>query len=89
MKCHLLCYFIIGAAIGFAVADLGVICESESLFFDLSDSGFSYGDIPVVVTPQPCSDYPGNLSALFSDIPTASASLGIIIFMCIELVVTS
>ncbi len=74
-----------GTAIGFEVTDFGVIREPESVFFILIDGGFSYGDIPVLVAPLPCSDYPGNLSALFSDIPAASASLGI--FMCIEIVV--
>ncbi len=76
---------ITGAAIGFEVTDFGVIREPESVFFHLSNSGFSYDDIPVVVAPLPCSDYPGDLSALFSDIPAASASLGI--FICIEFVV--
>ena len=70
----LLC--LLGAAIGFDVTDLGAIHEPASVIFSLSGNGFSYGNIPVQVTPLPCSDYPGNLSALFSDIPAASASLG-------------
>ncbi len=78
---------ITGTAIGFEVTDFGVIREPESVFFRFIDSGFSYGDIPAVVTPLPCSDYPGNLSALFSDIPAASESASLGIFMCIEFVV--
>ena len=66
-----------GAVIGFGDnPDFGTITEGSGVFFSLDTEGFSYGTISVQVTPLPCSDYPGNLSALFDNVPAASASAG-------------
>ena len=67
----------IGAVIGFATdPDLGTVIEGDFVSFSLGGSGFSYGTISVQVTPTSCSDYPGDLSALFSNVPATSASTG-------------
>ena len=69
----------IGAVVGFGVndTDFGTIIEGgPPVFFSIGGTGFSYGTISVQVTPLPCSDYPGDLTALFSNVPTASASTG-------------
>ncbi|XP_064395240.1 uncharacterized protein LOC135342430 isoform X2 [Halichondria panicea] len=63
------------AVVGFKTRDLRILAEGQSIFLMVDGRGFSYGSIPVEVTPLPCSDYPGDLSALFSDIPTASITL--------------
>ena len=42
----------------------------------MEGTGFSYGNIQVLLTPLPCSEYPGDLTALFDDVPDASASTG-------------
>ena len=39
-------------------------------------TGFSYGDVPVQITPLACSDYEGDLEELFTDIPADSADPG-------------
>ena len=74
-----------GAVIGFRdiTVDIpGLPSFSSSVFeggqvaLAIEGSGFAYGNVPVRVTPLPCSDYPGNLTALFDDVPAASASLG-------------
>ena len=57
-------------------SDFGTITEGSGVFFTVNTAGFSYGTITVQVTPLPCSDYPGNLSALFNNVPAASASAG-------------
>ncbi len=62
--------------VGFKTRDLRILAEGQSIFLIVDGRGFSYGSIPVEVTPLPCSDYPGDLSALFSDIPTASITSG-------------
>ncbi len=72
----LFCFtFLVGAVVGFKNRSLGVIVEGQSRFLIVDGTGFSYGDIPFRVTPFPCSEYPGNLSALFNDLPAISASL--------------
>ena len=65
-----------GAAVNFDVTDLGTIAEGQFVSLSVASSGFSYGNIPVLITPLPCSDYNGNLTALFTDVPPASASIG-------------
>ena len=57
-----------GANIGFLV-NLTSAFEGSELILAVSGVGYSYGTIPVQVTPLPCSDYPGNITALFGDIP--------------------
>ncbi len=71
----------LGAVVGFETPDLGSVREAEDVVFGLIDNGFSYGEVPVVSTPLPCRDYPGNLSILFNNIPSASASLGMVIIV--------
>ena len=67
-----------GYLINFKVdnADLETIAEGRFIGFSLAGSGFSYGNIPVLITPLPCSDYNGNLTALFDNVPPASAHIG-------------
>ena len=70
--------FIAGAVIDFDSddTDLGTIAEGQFFVLGVEGTGFSYGNIQVLLTPLPCSDYPGNLSALFNNVPDASASPG-------------
>ena len=74
----------IGAVVGFGVTDtdFGTIIEGgPPVSFSIGGAGFSYGTISVQVTPLPCSDYPGNLTALFSNVPAASASTGMRVYI--------
>ena len=69
----------VGATIDFSSVDgpdFGTFTEGQSVTFGVNGIGFGYEVIPILVTPLPCSDYPGNLSALFSNVPAASASVG-------------
>ena len=68
--------FSTGAVVGFETRDLRILAEGQSIFLIVDGRGFSYGSIPVEVTPLPCSDYPGDLSTMFNDIPAASITLG-------------
>ena len=52
------------------------VTEGGSIFADVQAVGFSYGNIPITVTPLGCSDYPGNLGDLFTNIPVNSANPG-------------
>ena len=69
----------VGVTIDFGFVDgpdFGTFTEGQAVFFSVEGTGFGYGIIPVLVTPLPCSDYPGNLSALFDNVPAASATVG-------------
>ena len=74
-----------GAVVGFRDITVGVpglpsfstsVSEGAQATLAIEGSGFAYGNVPARVTPLPCSDYPGDLSALFDNVPAASASLG-------------
>ena len=49
--------------------------EGEIFRVRVSAFGFSYGSVPVQLTVLPCSGYPGDLTAIFDNIPQDSASL--------------
>lgn len=59
--------------------DLSVV-EGEPIRFEITARGFSYSGIPVAVTPVACSEYPGNLSATFDNVPEDSADPGTYVF---------
>ena len=67
----------IGISIGFAAnpSDFN-ITEGSSVSLKGQTTGFSYGDVPIQVTPLACSDYEGDLEELFTNIPADSADPG-------------
>ena len=52
--------------------------EGFSVSYVAQAAGFSYGAVPIILTPLACSDYPGNLSDLFTNIPPNSANPGVL-----------
>ena len=66
-----------GISIGFADDSLDFnVTEGSDLLLNIQATGFSYGDIPIQVTPIACSDYEGDLEELFTNIPADSADPG-------------
>lgn len=53
------------------------VLEGSPVSISVIATGFSYGNIPISVTPLACSDYQGNLGDLFSNVPVSSANPGI------------
>ncbi len=41
-------------------------------------TGFSFGNIPITITPRSCSDYEGNLEDIFSNVPASSSNPGMV-----------
>ena len=76
---HIVFVLFAGYVIDFQTADLGTIAEGQFITdLRVTESGFIYGSVPVFITPLPCSDYSGNLTALFDNVPPASASIGML-----------
>ena len=69
--------YAIGIEIRIQPSELDVM-EGSFEIFEVQGSGISFGNIPVLVTMLACSDYPGNLGDLFSDIPAVSADPGML-----------
>ena len=66
-----------GILIGFADGSLDFnVTEGSDVLLNIQATGFSYGDIPIQVTPLACSDYEGDLEELFTNIPADSADPG-------------
>ena len=67
----------IGISIGFADDPLDFnITEVGDVFLSVQATGFSYGNVPIQVTPLACLDYEGDLEELFTNIPADSADPG-------------
>ena len=66
-----------GISIGFDNDPLDIsTTEGFGVFLSVQATGFSYGDVPIQVTPLACSDYEGDLEELFTNIPADSAVPG-------------
>ena len=66
-----------GVRIGFSVTDYKVD-EGKDLVVEVDRfQGLLFGPVLVSVTPIACSDYEGDLSLLFTDVPAKSADPGI------------
>ena len=66
-----------GILIGFANVPLDFnITEGSDVLLNIQTTGFSYGNVPIQVTPLACSDYKGDLEELFTNIPADSADPG-------------
>ena len=73
------CYelYPLGISVDFNLDDVDLtVTEGQAIGFSVSAFGFSYGSFPVQLTALPCSGYPGDLSAIFDNIPQDSATPG-------------
>ena len=68
--------YTIGVQIGFAITEYN-IGEGDEFVIEVDQlQGFLFGPLLVNVTPIACSDYEGDLSSLFANIPADSADPG-------------
>ena len=55
------------------------ITEAGVAALNVIATGFSFGNIPITVTPRSCSDYEGNLEDIFNNVPASSSNPGMVL----------
>ena len=77
----------IGIQVGFPTTEFDLL-EGDTVIATIRGfQGLSFGSIPVAVTPLACSDYAGDLTELFTNIPATSADpckMAVILFVCMD-----
>ena len=84
------CYelYPLGISVDFSLNSVDLtVTEGEMINFIVIAFGFSYDFFPVQLTVLPCSGYPGDLSALFDNIPQDSASPSMYLFISLYMIV--
>ena len=71
--------YLTGISIDFSGPNEFDIIEGDIAGVVLEALGVSFGEVPVTITPLPCSEYSGNLSELFSNVPQDSADPGMLL----------